>query len=453
MEISIRPEDLGSGEFRKDYNVRYAYVAGAMYKGIGSKELVVRMGRAGLIGFLGAGGLKADRLDADIAFIRSELSGGRPFGVNLLHSPAMPAHEDSTVDLLLRHGVRNIEAAAYMQMTPALVRYRLQGLRREGDAVVAQNRVLAKISRPEVAENFLSPAPERIVSALAGSGATTSEQALLSRKVPMADDLCVEADSGGHTDMGVASALMPAMIHLRDEMTKKFAYARTVRVGAAGGIGTPEAAAAAFILGADFILTGSINQCTLEAGTSDIAKDMLAGMDVQDTDYAPAGDMFEIGARVQVLRKGVFFPARANKLYDLYNRHDSIDEIDEKTKTQIQERYFRRSFEEVWRETRDHYLRVLPGEAEKAEKNPKAKMALIFKWYFVHTTRLAMKGLTEQKVDYQIHTGPALGAFNRWVRGTELEDWRNRHVDDIAERLMQGTAALLGERFRSLMRK
>jgi trans-AT polyketide synthase/acyltransferase/oxidoreductase domain-containing protein len=95
----------------------------------------------------------------------------------------------------------------------------------------------------------------------------------------------------------------------------------------------------------------------------------------------------------------------------------------------------------------------MPEEIEKAERNPKHKMALIFKWYFVHTMRLAMRGSSEQKVDYQIHCGPAMGAFNQWVKGTALENWRNRHVDEIADQLMLGTAELLNHRFQELMEK
>jgi trans-AT polyketide synthase/acyltransferase/oxidoreductase domain-containing protein len=154
-----------------------------------------------------------------------------------------------------------------------------------------------------------------------------------------------------------------------------------------------------------------------------------------------------------VLRRGVFFPARANKLYALYQQYNSLEEIDTKTQHQIQEKYFKRSFDEVWAETKAYYLRTKPEEVEQAEQNPKHKMALIFKWYFVHTTRLAMKGSEEQRVDYQVHCGPALGAFNQWVKGTALADWRNRHVDDIAERLMQGTAELLTRRFAALSQR
>lgn len=439
---------LGDASFRREYNVKYAYAAGAMYRGIASKEMVVRLGKAGLIGFFGAGGLKMPQIAEAIEYIQRELSNGEPYGMNLVHHPVHAHIEESTIDLFLRYGVRAIEASAFMGITPALVRYRAAGLRGAADGTVAvQNRILAKVSRPEVAEAFLSPAPERIVEKMVQEGAITRAQADLLRQVPMADDLTVEADSGGHTDHGVAYVLMPAMLKLREEMQRKHGYQKRVRVGAAGGIGTPEAAAAALLLGADYLVTGSINQCTVEAGTSDAVKDLLARMNVQDTEYAPAGDMFEMGAKVQVLRKGLFFPSRANKLYELYRQHNSIDEIDEKTKAQLQERYFHRSFAEVYEEVKAHYP---AREIEMAEQNPKHKMALIFRWYFAYSTRLAMSGNPDHKVDYQVHCGPALGAFNQWVKGTPLEDWRNRHTDLLAEKLMTGTAELLEQRFRAL---
>lgn len=151
-----------------------------------------------------------------------------------------------------------------MQITPALVKYRLRGLKSgQSGTVSAANRIMAKISRSEVAEQFLNPAPEQIVRILLDRGEVTREQANLSKKIAMADGLMVEADSGGHTDGGVAYALMPAMIRLRNRKMKEYRYSRQVFIGSAGGIGTPEAAAAAFMLGADYILTGSINQCTI----------------------------------------------------------------------------------------------------------------------------------------------------------------------------------------------
>ena len=130
-------------------------------------------------------------------------------------------------------------------------------------------------------------------------------------------------------------------------------------------------------MGADFILTGSINQCTVEAGTSAAVKDMLETASAQDTAYAPAGDMFELGAKVQVFKKGIFFPARANKLYELYSRHNSIDEIDAKTRSQIEEKYFKRSFDAVWQETKAHYRSTGRKSAEELERSPKDRKSVV----------------------------------------------------------------------------
>jgi trans-AT polyketide synthase, acyltransferase and oxidoreductase domains len=444
----ISPERLGSSHFRRRHHLRYAYVAGAMYKGIASKELVVRMGKAGLIGFLGTGGMKFSQIESDLRFIQSESQGDQVYGLNLLASPYKPDLEMATVELLLRHHVPRVEAAAFTQTTAALVRYRVSGLSVGLDGEIQiPHLILAKVSRPEVAEQFLSPPPPALLQRLVESRAITRREAELAPSIPMADDLCVEADSGGHTDRGVLQALLPVILQRRDELSRKHGYRFPICVGAAGGIGTPHAVAASFILGADFVLTGSVNQCTVEAGTSDAVKDLLQQANVQDTDIVPAGDMFEMGGKVQVFKRGLLFPARAKKLYDLYRQHNSLDEIDAQTRAQIESRYFKRSFAEVYAETRDYYLPLMPEVIERAERDPKQKMALVFRWYLVHTNRLALRGDPGDKVDYQIHCGPALGAFNQWVKGSALEDWRQRHVDDIAQRLMTGAAELLDERF------
>lgn len=441
------PQELGSKEFREHYGAMYAYVAGAMYKGVASVSLVTRMGQAGMLSFFGTGGLDLAEIEDAIRLIQQALSAAQPYGMNLLHHPGNHAFEHATVDLFLQHGVRNIEASAFMSMTPALVKYRLQGLRTDASgAVTAANRIIGKISRPEVGEAFLSPAPEGIVRQLLAQGMVTAEQAELSARIAMCDDLCAEADSGGHTDGAVSTALIPAVVNLRDAVCQRYGYAKWPRIGAAGGIGTPEAIAAVLLLGADFVVTGSINQCTVEAGTSEPVKQMLQEMDIQDTEYAPAGDMFELGAKVQVLKRGVFFPTRANKLYDLWRQFDSWEAIDEKQRRQIEEKFFMRSFAAVYAETKDFYSRYQPAEIDKAERNPKHKMALVFRWYFILASRVAMSGDPQRRVDYQVHTGPALGAFNQWVKGTGLEDWRKRHVDEIAVLLMQHASELFKRR-------
>src|SRR5262249_2810357 len=150
--------------------------------------------------------------------------------------------------------------------------------------------------------------------------------------LPVSGELCVESDSGGHTDGGVALVLLPSMLRLRDSVAARHGYPGRIRVGPGGALCAPEALAAGFLLAAGFAVTGSVNQCTVEAGTSEAVKDLLAALDVQDTAYAPAGDLFELGARVQVARKGTLFAARANRLYQVYRQHQSLDDIDPATR-------------------------------------------------------------------------------------------------------------------------
>ncbi|MGM1064878.1 ACP S-malonyltransferase [Saccharothrix sp. Mg75] len=439
--FGLRAENLGSAEFRADYGLRYAYLAGSMYHGISSVELVLRMARAGLMGFFGAGGLRGHVVEDAVARLTRELGRGGRFGVNLLHGLDDDAREHDLVALCLRHDVRHVEAAGYATVTAPVVRFRFSGahLDEHGNAVAVRH-VLAKVSRPEVAAAFMRPPARALLDDLVARGHLTRAEAAAAIRLPVAGDICVESDSAGHTDGGVALALLPAMCRLRDEVMAEHRYARRVRVGAAGGLGSPEAVAAVFLLGAEFVVTGSINQCTPEAGVSDDVKDLLAGLDVQDTAYAPAGDMFEMGARVQVARRGTLFAARATRLYELYRRHGSLEELDGAAVASLEDKFFRRPLAEVWRTTEEYLRRERPADLERALRDPKARMAQVFRAYFVDGTRAALRG--GERVNAQVHTGPAMGSFNRYLKSTELAHWRNRHVDVVASRLMEDAVSV-----------
>ena len=442
--VAFAAASLGSAAFRETFGLKYAYLAGGMYQGVSSVDMVVCLAKAGLMGFFGAGGVDMETIENSIVRIQQDIPSEAPYGVNFIAHIHRPELEDQLVDLLLIHGVRTIEASAFVEVTPALVRYRAKGLVRRADGTIeVRNRIIAKVSRPDVGAQFFSPAPQRLIDKLLGSGGLSDEEALLLTQIPMADALCMEADSGGHTDQRMPFTLIPAALSVRDEMQHRYPT-HPLYVGAAGGIGTPEAAAAAFVMGADFILTGSINQCTVEAGTSDLVKDLLQEMQVYDTDYAPSGLQFEMGSRVQVLKKGIFFPNRANKLASLYRQYESIDALDAKTRQQLEERYFQRSLNDVFAELQTN---CPAADLARAERDPKHRMALIFGRYFKDASRWALRGEAAHKLDFQIHCGPALGAFNQSVQGSELASWGARHVDELATYLMDKTAALLVHRF------
>jgi trans-AT polyketide synthase, acyltransferase and oxidoreductase domains len=436
-------ERLGDPGFRADHRVSLAYAAGAMANGIACEAFVIALGRAGLLGTFGAAGLAPRRIEAAIGAIQEVLPAG-PYAFNLIHSPGEEALERATVELYLARGVRTVEASAFLRLTPHVVRYRVAGLGEAPDGtVVARNRVIAKVSRREIATHFLSPAPSDLLRDLVQAGWIEERQARLAERVPLADDLTVEADSGGHTDNRPLVVLLPSIAALRDELQARYGYARVPRVGAAGGIGTPAAVAAAFAMGAAYVVTGSINQACVEAGTSPHTRALLAQAEYADVAMAPAADMFEMGVDVQVLKRGTFFPMRARRLYELYRSHASLEEIPASERDRLERQLFGRSLDAVWDETVAYFTERDPEQIARAEADPKHRMALLFRWYLGLASRWANTGEPGRELDYQIWCGPAMGAFNDWARGGPFEAPENRLAAEVGRALMDGAAYLL----------
>ena len=436
------PEQLGDPTFCDDHGIRYSYVAGAMANGIASEDLVEAMASANMLAFFGAAGLSPARVERAIDRLQANL-GDRSFGVNLIHSPNEPGLEDAVVSLFIRRGVRLVEASAYLRLTLPIVRYRVHGIHRDADgAVVAPNKIIAKVSRIEVARHFFSPPPEKLLQKLVASGDISEDQARLAREIPMAQDLTAEADSGGHTDNRPAMGLLPTMLAFRDQMQELHNYAQPLRVGLAGGIATPAAAIGAFAMGAAYVLTGTINQACVEAGTSDRVRQMLAEAGPADVAMAPAADMFEMGVKLQVLKRGTMFAQRGGKLYELYRAFGDLDTLPADERSKLEQSVFRKTVADVWRDCETFFTERDPRQIERAARDARHKMALVFRWYLGQTSNWANAGIEDRQMDYQVWCGPAMGAFNEWVRGSWLEAPQNRRVVDVARNILYGAAVL-----------
>jgi len=439
---AILPETLGDAGFRRDHGLRMAYVAGSMAHGIASEDLVEAAVRAGCLGFYGAAGQSPARVEQALVRLKNNLSNGS-WGCNLLHSPTDPALESAHADTILRHGVSRVEASAYLDVTLPLVRYRLSGLRADASGrPVAACQVIAKVSRVEVARKFLSPAPEKLVAELVRTGAITELQARLASRLPLADDITAEADSGGHTDNRPALTLFPSLMALRDRMAREFGYDRLPRVGLAGGIATPHAVAAAFAMGAAYVLVGTVHQACVESGTSDLVRGMLAQAEQADCSMAPAADMFEMGVKVQVLKRGTLFAMRAQKLYDWYRQYAGFEQMPAADRQQLEGQILGRPFDAVWADCEKFFTVRDPSQLPRAAADPRHRMALVFRWYLSQASRWATAGEAQRKTDFQVWCGPGMGAFNEWTRGTFLEDPSRRCLATVARNLMYGAAVL-----------
>ncbi|MDO6499164.1 eicosapentaenoate synthase subunit PfaD [Photobacterium sanguinicancri] len=439
---ALGTQSLGDNDFCRVHGVKYAYYAGAMANGISSEELVIALGQAGILCSFGAAGLIPSRVEQAISRIQAALPSG-PYAFNLIHSPSEPALERGSVELFLKHKVRTVEASAFLGLTPQIVQYRAAGLSRDqkGDIVIA-NKVIAKVSRTEVATKFMEPAPAKMLQGLVDEGRITPEQMDLAQLVPMADDITAEADSGGHTDNRPLVTLLPTILALKEEIQAKYQYKTPLRVGTGGGVGTPDAALAAFNMGAAYIVTGSVNQACIEAGASEHTRKLLSTTEMADVTMAPAADMFEMGVKLQVVKRGTLFPMRANKLYEIYTRYDSIEAIPADERHKLETQVFRSTLDDIWAGTVAHFNERDPKQITRAEGNPKRKMALIFRWYLGLSSRWSNTGEAGREMDYQIWAGPALGAFNAWAKGSYLDDYKNRQAADVAKHLMHGAAYL-----------
>ncbi|MGB3977202.1 MAG: PfaD family polyunsaturated fatty acid/polyketide biosynthesis protein [bacterium] len=439
-------ERLGDTSFCRDWNIRYPAMTGSMANGISSIDLVAAMADAGMMGFYGSAGESTATVENVIKTLKHRC-GDQPWGINLIHTPQEPVQEKRLVDILLRHEVHQIEASAFLTMTRDLVRYRVKGIHRNSDGdIVVPNAILAKASRVEIAEKFLSPPPEAILQELITCGDISEAEAELARTIPVARDITAEADSGGHTDNRPLVGVLPSFQAVARDCMEKYRYSQDLRVGAAGGIGTPAAAAAAFAMGAGWVVMGSIAQAAVESGTSDMVRNMLAKVEQAEITMAPAADMFEMGVNLQVLKHGTLFPMRARKLYELYKENDSLETLSVRDRTQLEKTIFRASLDQIWQETIAFWNQRDPSQIERAERDAKHKMALVFRWYLGLSSRWANAGLPDRQHDYQIWCGPAMGAFNQWTRGSFLAELANRTIETMVMNILWGAAVLFRRR-------
>ncbi|MEM9337738.1 MAG: PfaD family polyunsaturated fatty acid/polyketide biosynthesis protein, partial [Bacteroidota bacterium] len=437
----IYPEYLGASAFQEKFRVRFNYVSGSMAKGIASEDLVIEVARHGGLGFFGSAGLSVSRIADAIDKIKYYLGDEYSFGVNLIHHLKDQQLEFDQVALFLEKGVRNIEASAFTSITPAAIWFAFKGIYLDDDGqIVRPNHVFAKISHEHVAESFLSPPDDYFLESLVALGHLSQYEASLAKNLPVAECVIVESDSGGHTDNRPSTALFPVIKLLTARLAAKFGYDETPFVGLAGGLGTPEAISAAFDIGADFCVIGSVHQSCVEAGTSDEVKKMLETAGLADYAMTPSPDMFEEGIKVQVLKKGTMMPIFGNRLFELYRQYQSLEELPDQVKQELETKIFKKTIAEVWEETMTYFISQDPSQLVQADVDPRHKMALVMRWYLGKSNQWSINGESSKRTDYQIWSGPALGAFNNWASGTFLEKVENREVGQVMLNLLEGAA-------------
>ena len=175
-----------------------------------------------------------------------------------------------------------------------------------------------------------------------------------------------------------------------------------------------------------YVMTGSTNQASAEAGTSDLAKEMLAAADLTDVAMAPSPDMFEMGVKVQVLKRGTMFASRASLLRELYRAHSGLEDLPPDTVARIEREIFQRPaggrlggdprLLRVARSARGRARRARP-EAQDGARLP-----------LVHRPR---EPLGHPGTSRPARWTSRSGAARRWARSTAGREGRSSPTDRI----------------------
>jgi trans-AT polyketide synthase, acyltransferase and oxidoreductase domains len=204
------PCNLGDPAFCLDHGLRFPYYAGAMANGIASEEIVEALGASA------CSASSARRASRPSASSRPSCASPRawpdyPSASTSSTAPARPALAGAVADLYIKHGLRLVEASAYIGLTLPLVRFRTHGIHRDASGrIVAPNKVIAKVSRAEVAQRFFAPPPERMLKKLVEARRPHPDQAELAAEIPMAQDVTMPRPTPAATPTTVPrSRLLP----------------------------------------------------------------------------------------------------------------------------------------------------------------------------------------------------------------------------------------------------
>lgn len=268
MDATLSRELFGNG-----------VIAAPMAGGPSRPELAAAVGRAGGLGFLG-GGLKApEALEAELAALDGASAegglGGRPFGVNLF----VPITDDIDRDAVVAYRERLLPEAASVGAAVPEPRWA------DDDAFPAKLDLL--LTRPPAVISFTFGTPRwDTVAALRRAGSFVLQTVTGPEEATVAATLGVDAlvvqhpDAGGHSGAFLG---LPTFAGTLPQLVGAVRGVVDLPLIAAGGIGTPDDAAAARAAGAAAVQVGTAFLRTPEAGTNPVHRAALASPDFTRT--------------------------------------------------------------------------------------------------------------------------------------------------------------------------
>lgn len=254
------------------------------------RDVVVEASKSGAIGILGAVGFTPEQLKTELDWIDQHI-GDKPYGVDVVMPQKDPWADESDINALQRKLKAMIppETIAYAKkiLADAGVPELPEDAVHEGDylirstAATAREHVRLALERPNVRviANALGAPPADVTKMIKDSGRLLAglcgapDQALAHANSGVDIIIAQGTEGGGHTgDIG-SMVLWPEVVQA----------VAPIPVLAAGGIGTGAQIAAALMLGAQGVWTGSIWLTAIESDLTDEQRELLVEARSRDT--------------------------------------------------------------------------------------------------------------------------------------------------------------------------
>jgi NAD(P)H-dependent flavin oxidoreductase YrpB (nitropropane dioxygenase family) len=260
------------------------------------RDVVVAVSKAGGMGVLGAVAHSDRELEIDLDWIENELSGGQPYGIDLIVPAKYAGSDEGGLQMSDLHALIPGEYRAFVD--DILRRYDVpplpdeDGLKQDAHGLVQSSGAapfsasradpqieIALAHRPSLVVNALGPPPAhmierakaegRLVGALAGAAQHAERHVNAGVDVIIAQG----GEAGGHTGEIGTMVLIPEIVDA----------VGTIPVLGAGGIGRGRQMAAAMALGAQGVWCGSVWLTTDEAETHPAVKEKFLAAQSSDT--------------------------------------------------------------------------------------------------------------------------------------------------------------------------
>ena len=119
------------------------------------------------------------------------------------------------------------------------------------------------------------------------------------------------------------------------------------------------------MMGAAYVVTGSVNQACLESGASEHTRKLLSQTEMTDVAMGPRpGICLKWVLRCRCSNAAPLFAMRAQKLYDLYSRYDTWQDVPQKEREKLETSVFKRSFDDIWVECVKFFSERDPHQVE-----------------------------------------------------------------------------------------